>query len=262
MASHATIYRDLQTVSEYVTFSDAAKLLNTTTAYLTRVIEGKATLKPSQADYLHKAAVRARRREGQIERIVRADEQRKAKRQIHDTLRSIGHADLKIPDNLPPFLREKVSGVNKGSPVFIYDFSSMSQNDVMQFFNFMKRIMPGGVFAFTYEILPGGVYPSANLRKRYVLREKMIANTHYMEFCVNLPNMRGDSCMVMSNLEFLEVFNQYNDASEYKHVIECAVSYPRPKSTVEHYELTAEELADDLARGADPITGRTVFWSD
>jgi hypothetical protein len=256
------ILDDLRDISEYVFFADAALALDVTEKHLKRVLHGKATLEPYQAAYLHEAAKKVRRREGQIRSIERAQAQREAKREIHDTLREIGKADLKIPENLPPFLRLKKSEYYQGSPVYVYDFSDISQNDVMQFFNFQKRLVPGGSFMFTYKILKGGIYPARDPRKRYVMVNDFWANTSYFEFCVNRTGMPADSCLVMSNLEFLEKFNEYNDASAFKKVYECAISYPRPAWTKPSNELTAEELADDIARGADPISGRTVYWSD
>lgn len=262
MASQQQILDDLRSISEYVFFADAAASLDVTEKHLKRVLHGKATLEPYQAKYLHEAAKKVRRREGQIKSIERAKAQREAKREIHETLREIGKVDLKIPENLPPFLRLKKSEYYQGSPVYVYDFSDISQNDVMQFFNFQKRIVPGGSFMFTYRILKGGIYPARDPRKQYKLVADMIANTSYFQFCVNREGMPADSCLVMSNLEFLEIFNEYNDASAHKHVFECAISYPRPAWTKPSNELTEAELADDIARGADPISGRTVYWSD
>lgn len=259
MARRYDTYTDLRTISEYVTFADAAKILGVSQRHLKRVIDGKVSLSREQSEYLHKAATRARRREGQIASIERAKAMREAKRYIRRQLSMIGHEGLAIPVNLPEFLRFHENG-KLGSPVYIYNFRGLSKHDIMQFFRFMKTIIPTGQFFLTYEVFPSGTSPGGT--KNYYSNRVSTLSTPYEQFCVTERDMPGNECLVKTDADFIIFYDMINDPSAKRYVIECGVSYERPKWTVPHYELTPEEIADDIARGADPITGKKVIWQD
>lgn len=250
---------NLRVISEYVFYDDAPALLGARKSELARWIKGNGSPKDDVQVTIARIAGKMRRKQAQVKRFEREDVERKARREIRSTLRLLSQDELKLPDYLPPFLRYHENGM-MGSPVFIYDFRRMKQNDILQFFRFMKTILPSGVFFLTYEVKPGGTSPGGT--KNWYQDKTSILSTHYMEFCQNLAGMPGDSCAVLTDLEFLEIYNEINSVSAKRRVIECGVSYPRPKYTVPHYQLTPEEIADDIARGADPITGKRVIWQD
>jgi hypothetical protein len=253
---------NLRFISEYIFYDDAPALLGVNKSVLTRYVKG--TAKPSKEFQARvaKIAGKMRRKQAQIERYEREEATRHARREVRQTLIQLGHQDLKIPDVLPPLIKVRESPGNGGSPLFIYDFRKMKPNDVLQFFRFMKTIVPGGRFLFNYLIEKGGRYPSADPRKQYKLQSDMLANSGYMDFCQNRGDVPGDACLLLTDLELFEMWAEYNDRSQGKHVLECWVTYPRPKWEVEHYQLTPEEIADDIARGADPVTGKKVIWQD
>lgn len=253
---------NLRFISEYIFFDDAPALLGVRKSDLTKWVKG--TAKPGRAtqDNIAKVAGKMRRREAQVARYEREEAARQARREARQVLRQIGHSDLKLPDYLPPLIKVRESPGNGGSPLFIYDFRRMKANDVIQFFRFMKTIVPGGRFLFNYLIEKGGRYPSADPRKQYELQSDMVANSGYMDFCQNRGDVPGDACLLLTDLELYEMWADYNDRSQGKQVLECWVTYPRPKWEVEHYQLTPEEIADDILRGADPVTGKRVIWQD
>lgn len=257
-----TYVDNLHLIADYIFFDDAPALLGVSKSQLTRYAKG--TAKPSKEiqNRIAHIAGKMRRKQAQVSRYEREEATRHARREVRQLLIQLGHADLKIPDYLPPLIKVRDSPGNGGSPLFIYDFRKMKANDVLQFFRFMKTIVPGGRFLFNYLIEKGGRYPSHDPKKQYKLLSDMVANSGYMDFCQNRGDIPGDSCLLLTDLELYEKFEDYNDISQGKHVLECWVTYPRPKWEVEHYQLTPEELADDLARGADPVTGKRVIWQD
>lgn len=253
---------NLRLIADYIFFSDAPALLGVSKSALTKYAKGSATPNKEVQARIAKIAGKMRRQQAQLARVEREDAERRTRREIRATLRDIGHADLKLPDYLPPIIKIRDSPGNGGSPLYIYDFRRMKANDVLQFFRFMKTIVPGGRFLFNYLIEKGGRYPSADPRKQYKLQSDMIANSGYMDFCQNRGDVPGDACLLLTDLELYEMWAEYNDRSQGKQVLECWVTYPRPKWEIEHYQLTPEEIADDIARGADPVTGKRVIWQD
>lgn len=253
---------NLRFISEYIFYADAPALLGVSKSQLAHYVKGSATPSKAIRDKIAKIASKMRRKEAQVARYEREEATRHARREVRQVLLKIGHADLKIPDYLPPLIKVRDSPGNGGSPLFIYDFRKMKANDVIQFFRFMKTIVPGGRYLYNYLIEKGGRYPSDDPRKQYKLQSDMIANSGYMDFCQNRGDIPGDSCLLLTDLEFYEEWAGYNDRSQGKTVLECWVTYPRPKWEVEHYHLTPEEIADDIRRGADPVTGKKVIWQD
>ena len=253
---------NLRFIAEYIFFDDAPALLGVSKRTLKSWVTERSTPSPEHKRNIAKIAGRMRRKQAQVARYEFEAGQRHARREVRQTLIKLGHSNLKIPDYLPPLVKVRDSPGNGGSPLFIYDFRRMKPNDVIQFFRFMKTIVPGGRFLFNYLIEKGGRYPSHDPRKRYELLSDMVANSGYMDFCQTRGDIPGDSCLLLTDLELWEKWAEYNDRSQGKTVLECWVTYPRPKWEVKHYQLTPEEIADDIARGADPVTGKKVIWQD
>lgn len=249
MAKHNYL-NDLHLISEFVFYDDAPGLLGVRRGELTKWVKGRAKPSPEQITNLARIASKFRRRAGQIKRIEQAEAQRRGKREIHAQLRLLGMDNLKIPDNLPPFMRQYELG-KLASPAFIYDFREMSPNDVMQFFRFMKTVLPSGYYFLTYEVKPGGT--SAEGGKKFWNNETIKVSTTYRAFCVG----SGDgNCLMTTDLEFYEDWARVNDTTAKRRVIECGISYPRP------IKFTEEEMESDRMRGADPVTGLKYIWQD
>ena len=254
-------YADLQTVSEYITFNDASKLLGTSTAHLNRVIKGQGRLDQAQARQLHQMAAKMRRREGQLKRVAIEETNRAARRSVHDQLRVIGMPDVKLPEYLPPFLRFHDHGKLE-TPVYIYDFRKVNTyKKVTEFFRFMKTVLPGGAFFLTYAVKPSGTSPNGG--KNYYVNQDIVLSTPYMEFCRTTgSDIPGGSCLMMTDNEFYEYYTDISDVSAGRKVIECGVSHRRPPHTMPHFNLTPEEIAEDLALGRDWVLGKKIIWQD
>lgn len=254
-------FNDLLDVSQYLAFEDAADLLGVTAGRLRAVVRGKAYLEPEQSSKLHRIAKKIRRREGQVKRIGREELERAARRSVHDQLRAIGMPDVPLPDYLPPFLRSHSHG-RLETPVYIYDFRKANTYEkITQFFRFMKTVLPGGAFFLTYEVLPSGTSPNGG--KNFYANQNIILSTHYMEFCRTVGNdIPGGSCLMMTDNEFYDFYTDISDISAGRRVIEVGISHRRPPMTQAHYQLTPEEIAEDMAEGRDWVLGKRIIWQD
>jgi hypothetical protein len=241
---------NLRLIAEYVFFDDAPALLGVKKRELTAWARGKKTPPAAVQSDIARIAGKMRRRQAQIERIQRAEDERAARRDARATLRLIGKESLPLPEKLPTFLRQYDMG-KLASPVFIYDFRDMTANQVMQFFAFMKRAVPQGYYFLTYEVKPGGT--SAEGGKKFWNTDTMKVSTTYQPFCVG---MGAGRCLMSTDFELMEFWLKVNDPSAKRNVIEIGISYPRP------VELTEEEKEYDRERGADPLTGLVYVWQD
>jgi len=257
----APAYQDILTVHEYLTFEDATKLLGTSKRDLEAVVRGKASLTPAQSKKLHAIAVKMRRREGQIKRVTREKTDRASRRAVHDQLRAIGMADVKLPKYLPPFLRYHENG-KQGTPVYIYDFRKVNTFErVTEFFRFMKTVLPSGSFFLTYAVRPGGTTLQGG--KNYYVDRDIIISTPYTDFCRTVGrDVPGGSCLMMTDEQFYEHYTDVGDPSANRKVIECGISHRRPPMTQPHYELTPEEIAEDEAMSRDWVLGKRIIWRD
>lgn len=302
---------NLRLIAEYVYYDDAPALLGIRRSDLTKYAKGRAVPSKDKQAIISRVAGKMRRRAGQLKSVEKAAATRHAKREIHDKLFEIGKPNMPIPVRLPPFLRLHETG-KLASPVWIYDFRGLSPTDVMQFFRFMKMIIPYGYYFFTYELLAKGIshghsgdfIPDAYLKRHklspnikgtffsdnYLEELKVIHNTKspfraivaevgtaaaganmeqaagglflvgvshistpWQPFCI----LKGAGiCDVMTDLEFFEEYDLYNNASSGRRVLECGISYLRP------IPFTKEEQAHDAELGADPITGLKYTWHD
>jgi len=215
---------NLRFISEYVYYSDAPGLLGIRRGDLTKIIRGR--VKPSAVfvKRVARVAEKIRRRESQLKRYAKAEAERHARREIRQTLIALGRPDLVIPKYLLPFLRYHSHG-QLGSPVYIYDFRHITPDSLMKFFRFMKTVAPSGSFFLTYEVKPGGTSPGG--AKNYRADRVEILSTRYYQFCVNLSGMAGDTCAVLTDLEFFDIYDRIHSYSAKRRVIECGISYPR-----------------------------------
>jgi len=254
-------YQDILTVHEYLTFEDATKLLGTSKHDLEAVVKGRASLTPAQSKKLHAIAVKMRRREGQIKRVTREKTDRASRRAVHDQLRAIGMADVKLPKYLPPFLRYHKNG-KQGTPVYIYDFRKVNTFErITEFFRFMKTVLPSGSFFLTYAVRPGGTTLQGG--KNYYVDRDIIISTPYTDFCRTVGrDVPGGSCLMMTDEQFYDHYTDVGDPTANRKVIECGISHRRPPMTQPHYELTPEEIAEDEAMSRDWVLGKRIIWCD
>lgn len=254
-------YADIVTAHEYITLQDAAKLLDTSVAHLTAVVNGQIELNASAAKKLHVIAVKMRRREGQIKRVERETLDRAARRSVHAQLRALGMYDVHLPQYLPPFLRYHEHG-KQGTPVYIYDFRKVNTFErVTQFFRFMKTVLPSGSFFLTYQVRPGGTTLQGG--KNYYVDRDIIISTPYTDFCRTVGrDVPGGSCLMMTDAQFWEHYQQVGNASSGRIIIECGITHRRPPMTQPHYELTPEEIAEDEAMSRDWVLGKRIIWRD
>lgn len=269
---------NLRFIAEYIVFDDAPALLGVSLKTLTNWVTGKSV--PSKKNQLLIEAVADRLDAEQLTASVKS------------ALEIMGKGHLEIPPRMPPILRTHETG-KLNSPVYIYDFRGMTANEVMKFFRFMKTVAPNGYFFLTYELTHNGLAdtkdgmffsnelvdelkaihgersPIAAIRAElgtagsdakidklpdgYMVYGMHAVSTVWMPFCV----LSGPgTCEIRTDFEFFEIWNEYNNISARRQVIECGISYPRP------IELTDEEKAEDVARGADPLTGLVYIWQD
>jgi len=254
-------FQDILTVHEYLTIADAAKLTGSTKRALADAANGRATLSADVTKKLHAIAVKMRRREGQLERVAREQLDRAARRSVHAQLRAIGMFDVHLPQYLPPFLRYHEHG-KQGTPVYIYDFRKVNTFErVSQFFRFMKTVLPSGSFFLTYAVRPGGTTLQGG--KNYYVDRDIIISTPYTDFCRTVGrDVPGGSCLMMTDVQFWEHYQEVGNASSGRIIIECGISHRRPPMTQPHYELTPEEIAEDEAMSRDWVLGKKIIWRD
>ena len=254
-------YRDIETLAEYLSFADVAKLLSVTPAKLRGVMEMRSTLPLSAIKAVHGRAVKIRRRQGQQARLSREQADRESRRDVRARLTAIGMPDVALPKKLPPFLRYHERG-RLDSPVYIYDVRHVQDYpDITAFFRFMKTVLPSGYFFLTYQVLPGGTSPQGGVN--YYVHQYLYLSTPYIPFCRAIgKDVPAGNCILMTDDEFYDNWRDVGDVSAGRKVVEVGISHTRPPASRPYLELSEAELAEDQAMGRDYVAGMKIIRRD
>jgi hypothetical protein len=248
---HSTI-ENLRLIAEYIFFDDAPRLLGIPKSTLTRYAKGSAKPSAANAEKIKHAATKIRRREGQIRRNEKAKAEREVRRDTKRFMRDNGIEEA-LPPRLPQ-LFNTIAASRNASPVYVYDIRDFSLHDAYKLLRFFKKTLPHGGYSFTWEVKPGGTSPGGG-KYNHVQNNVHIGHSRYFMFCQRNDPGAG-YCKVVLDEELIASYQEYHDPSAKRHVTAVAITYPRP------IQFTAEEMAEDVARGADPLTGLVYVWQD
>lgn len=247
-----SVLDNLRLIAEYIYFDDAVNLLGISKSVLTRYVKGTANPSPENAEKIKRAASKIRRREAQVKHNVQATTERELRRNTKRFLR-----DNNIEEELPPRLPKlfnTIAEARNASPVYVYDIRNFTLHEIYKLLRFFKKTLPHGGYSFTWEVKPGGTSPGGG-KYNHVNNGVHIGHSRYFMFCQRNDPGAG-FCKVVLDEELIASYQDYHDPTAKRYVTAVAVTYPRP------IQFTPEEMAEDVARGADPFTGLVYVWQD